>query len=148
MAITIPTTQEQKETNLANFESALNQSAPDNEKSFLRVASAVEALQFTALYKYGVDAVLQNLALTATGEDLENLGDEYGVSKKPATFWEGNIAQDIDVGTTIPTTNEYVSDVTGLRYRPINEVEGTGPGQTFQAEATESGTDSFKCCQR
>ena len=55
MSLTIPTTKELKEQNLANLESNINQTSPLADRAFLRVLAAMEALQNTPLYKYAVD---------------------------------------------------------------------------------------------
>ena len=66
MAQNIPTTQQVKDQNLANYESKLNQTSPLTDKAFLRVQSAVEALIFTILFKLIADRAKQALAITAT----------------------------------------------------------------------------------
>lgn len=143
MSVSIPTTKEQKETNLANLEASLNQNAPDNEKSFLRVLAAMEALQFTSLYKFGVDAAIQNLALTATGEDLDRIGSEYGVERKPSEPFEGTGLQSLAEGVTIDTNYEYVADSNNLRYRPSESVTGDVSGTVnVPIIAQEAGSES------
>ena len=53
MSLSIPTTQESKDTNLANLEGQLGQTSPLADKAFLRVLAAMEALGVaTPLYKY------------------------------------------------------------------------------------------------
>ena len=84
MPLNIPTTAQITQRNLSNLESNLNQTAPANDKSFLKVLAAVEALAHTELYKLLVERSLQNLALTASGESLDKIGQEYDVIRKPA----------------------------------------------------------------
>jgi hypothetical protein len=79
MALVIPTSEETKDLNQANIESSLNQDTPPNDKAYNKVIAGVEGLNVTGLYKYGAERAKQNLALTATGQDLEDIGAEYGV---------------------------------------------------------------------
>jgi hypothetical protein len=116
MALSVPTTKEQAATNLANFEASVNQTAPLAEKSFLRTLSAQEAMMQTGMYKLGTDAAKQNLALTATEEDLKNLGLEYGVEYKNATATVLAIQAPASPATTVTTDNAFVGDSNGVRY--------------------------------
>lgn len=118
MSLNIPITQEIKDQNLANLESNLNQQAPLNNRAFLRVLSAMEAVFATSLYKYGVERALQNLALTATGEDLDRLGAEVGVFRKPAESAVLQIQLPGTNGTIIPVTVDFIGDSNGVRYFP------------------------------
>lgn len=118
MGLTIPTTEEIKDTNLSNLESNLNQTSPLNNKAFLRVFAGMNALNFTSLYKVAVEATLQNLALTATDEDLDRIGQEYGVIRKPAEAAILNISLPGENGTVIPASIDYVGDSNNVRYFP------------------------------
>jgi uncharacterized phage protein gp47/JayE len=132
MAFRIPTTIELAASFLTNFEAAINQNAPLNDKAFLRVISAIEALGITGLYKFAVDAVKQNLALTATGDDLEFLGAEYGVVKKPA---EATVKTVRFFGTgTVDETNAVIGVANGMRYTV--DAAATGTGGTFEFSVT------------
>lgn len=116
MAFKIPTTKEQADVNLANFENKLNQTSPLNDKAFLRVLSVIQAGQATGIYKYAADRVLQCLALTATNGGLDAIGINYGVVRKPA-----EAAQFISTipgtdTTVIPITVDFVGDANGIRY--------------------------------
>ena len=77
MSYNIPTTEELYQAHLARLESALGQNAPDNDKSFLKVLAKTESAQDIGLYKYAADRAKQNLALTATGEDLDKISDIF-----------------------------------------------------------------------
>jgi len=118
MPLSIPTTQQIKDRNLSNLETALSQTSPLNEKAFLRVLSAMEAINHTELYKYGAERSIQNLAITATGSDLDLIGVEYEVIRKPAT----SAVLDIEIGgtngTTIPATTEFIGTANAERYFP------------------------------
>jgi len=116
MAAIIPTTEEQKANNLANFEAEVGQDAPLADKAFLRVLAAMEALQFTTLYKYAMERILQVLALTATGEGLDLIGANLGVTRKVA---EATILTATLPGTdttVIPQTTDFIGVANGVRY--------------------------------
>lgn len=126
MALTIPTTKEIKELNLAVLELALNQTSPLNEKAFLRVLAAMEAQAYTGIYKLIAERTLQNLALTATGSDLDRIGQEYGVIRKPAEAAVLTISLPATNGTVIPATIDYVGDSNSVRYFPATSVIAAG----------------------
>jgi len=137
MALNIPTTAELAQAFLTNLEQAINQQAPLNDKAFLRVLSTDEAMAIIGLYKFGVDAVKQNLALTATGEDLERLGSEYGVTKKPA---EATVLTVQFTGTgTIDETNAVIGVANGMRYTVDAAATGTGGAFEFSVTAEQPG---------
>ena len=137
MAFRIPTTTELAASFLVNFESAINQNSPLNDKAFTRVLSAEEALAIAGLYRFGVDAVKQNLALTATGDDLTALGSEYGVTRKLAEAAVLTV-QFSGVGT-IDETNAVIGEANGMRYTINAAVTGTGGFFTFNVTAEQSG---------
>lgn len=118
MSLNVPTTETMAAQILANLELALNQTAPLNDKAFLRVLAGTEALSFTTLYRYAIERALQNLAITATGEDLDRIGAEYGVTRKPAEAAVLTIQLPGENGTIIPVTVDYVGDSNNVRYFP------------------------------
>lgn len=126
MGLNIPTTEEIKNSNLANFELALNQTSPLNSKAFLRVLASVEAMNFTALFKLLSERTKQNLAITASSEDLDRIGQEYNVIRKPAEAAVLNISLPADNGTVIPATIDYKGDSNNVRYFPDSSVIAAG----------------------
>lgn len=118
MPLQIPTTKELAEQYVAQFERLLNQTIPLADKAFLRVLAVVEASLDTILYKFGQERSIQNLALTATGDDLDVIGREHKVYRKPAESWKGKIQGDAIFGTTIPINVDFVSDSNNERYIP------------------------------
>ncbi len=118
MSLNIPSTQINTEQNLDNLESNIGQESPINDKAFLRVLAALEALGFTTLYKFMAERSKQNLVLTATGTDLENLGREYDVIKKPAEATILGISIPGTDGSVVPTTISYIGAPNGVRYFP------------------------------
>lgn len=139
MAFDIPTTQEIKDRNLANLESQLGQTAPINDKAFLRVLAAMEAAGETTLYKYATDRILQVLALTATGAGLDIVGQEFGIIRKPAEAAILTITLPGDNGTVIPATVDYVGDSNKIRYFPESSVIITGGVATSNVTAETLG---------
>lgn len=138
--INVPTTQESKDTNLANLEGQLGQNSPLADKAFLRVLAAMEALGIaTPLYKYAVERIKQNLALTATGNDLDVLGAEYGVARKAAEAAVLTIELPGTNGTFIPATVDFIGDSNGVRYFPAASATITGGVATMTVTAEEAG---------
>lgn len=137
MAFRIPTTVELAAAFLTNFEQNINQNSPLNDKAFTRVLSAQEAMAIAGLYRFGVNAVKQNLALTATGDDLKALGAEYGISLKLA---ESTILTVQFTGTgTVDETNAVIGVANGVRYTVNTAATGTGGAFTFNVTAEQAG---------
>jgi uncharacterized phage protein gp47/JayE len=139
MALQIKTTQQQKDENLANFESEVNQTSPLAAKAFLRVLSAVEALQSTTLYKYGAERILQVLALTATGSGLDLIGVNVGVTRKPAEAAELEISLPALNGTLIPAGTDFIGDANGVRYFTTASVIAAAGVAVLDVTAEETG---------
>lgn len=140
MAFVIPTTQESFDAFLANLESNLNQTSPLNDKAFLRVLSGTEAMIASGLYKFAAERVLQNLALTATGIDLDRIGQNYGVIRKPAEAAVLTIELPATTGTVIPASVDYVGAANNVRYRPGTSVTSIGGIATSSVTAQTLGT--------
>ncbi len=118
MGLTLLTTEELFERNLANIEGKINQTSPLNDKAFNRVISAMEALNQKELQNYSAELATANLVITATGSDLDILGSEYGVTRKPAEAAVLTIELPAVNGTVIPVTVDYTGDSNGVRYLP------------------------------
>lgn len=116
MALNIPTTEEIKDRNLANIESRLNQDTPPADKAYNAVVAGMEAINHTELYKFGTERSKQNLALTASGTDLEDIGIEYETPINPAVAT--NLSADIvaTTSTVIPAGTAIIGDANGIRY--------------------------------
>jgi hypothetical protein len=128
MALRIPTTREATEQNVTTFESALGQKVPLSDQAFIRVVAFIQAASQTGLYKYAAERILQNLVLTATGDNLDRLGNEYGVARKPAFAWVGEISMSANSSTSVDVTNAWIGDSNGVRYIPdasASESSGT-----------------------
>jgi hypothetical protein len=134
MALEIPTTQESFDSYLSNLESELNQESPLNDKSFLRVLAALEAGGDQGLYKYAVERAKQNLAITATEDDLDNIGAEYNVVRTPGTATVLNITVTGTNGTVISSGTSFIGDANGERY--FTDAEGTISGGSVSLTVT------------
>jgi hypothetical protein len=135
----MPTTKEIKDQNLANYESKLNQTSPLADKAFLRVQSAVEALIFTILYKYGADRARQALAITATGDGLKLHGDELDVVKVAAVATVLTFELPGTDTTVIPAGTDFIGDSNGVRYFSDSSATITGGVATITATAETPG---------
>lgn len=116
MALTILTTQQLADQALANLEASLNQTAPLNEKAFLRVLAAVQALTTTGLYKYASERARQTLAITATGADLDLIGAEFDVIRKPSASAVLTATLPGINGTTVPSSTSFIGAANGVEY--------------------------------
>lgn len=126
MALKIPTLKEATTQNVTTFEAALNQTVPQTDQAFIRVLSFLQAASQTGLYKYAAERILQNLALTATGEDLDRIGAEYGVVRKPAIAAVLELVQGATDGTILTVTNAFIGDSNGVRYIPDAQYTAAG----------------------
>lgn len=93
----------------------------------------------TELYKLNVESTKQNLALTATGTDLDRIGQEYGVIRKPAEATILTITIPGTNGTVIPTTIDYVGVPNTIRYDPDAPVTVVGGIATSNVTAQTLG---------
>lgn len=116
MALSIPTTAELSSQNLSGLEAQVGQSAPLSDKAFLRVLAAVLAMAETGLYKYAAERSRQNFALTATGTDLDLIGQEYSVIRKAAEATALTATLAGTDGVIIPATSAFIGDANGVRY--------------------------------
>lgn len=139
MSLETKTTQELKDQNLANFENKLSQDSPLNDLAFLRVLSAVEALLTMEFIKLAQTRSRANLALTASGKDLEELGAEYGVIKKQAEAAVLNISLPAVDLTVIPQTTIFTGDSNGVQYFPDNQAIAAGGEALLTVQAGETG---------
>lgn len=139
MSLNIPSTQEQIEQNIAQLESALGQNAPIATKAFLRVLGIMEASQYTTLYKFAIERAKQNLALTATDEDLDLIGEEYGVIRKAAEAAVLTISLPAINGTVIPATVDFLGVANGVRYFPNSSTVAAGGFAVLDVTSEEVG---------
>lgn len=141
MALTIPTTQELFDQNLARLESALGQTAPLNKKAFLRVLAAVESMAATGLYKFAAERIKQSLALTATGDGLDLIGGQFDTLRKLAASTVVTATLPAITGTIIPATAGFIAAPNGQRYFLDGAVEAVAGVATLSLTAEIPGTD-------
>jgi hypothetical protein len=139
MAFKLQTTKEIKDQNVSTFQSNLNQTVAPLERAFIKVLSAIDALNFTQLGRYAADRARQTLALTATGEGLDIIGRNFGVIRKPAVPGELKISVSATTGTVFPITIDYVGDANNVRYLPKAQVTAAAGVAEIEITADTSG---------
>lgn len=132
-------TQELRDANVANFENNLSQLVPLLDKAFLRVCAALEAMGQTQLVKFGVERALQNLAITATGEDLKNIGLEKDVIKNPAVATVLTATLPGTDGVVVKIRTPFTGAANGMRYYTDAAYTITGGIATMSLTAEEVG---------
>lgn len=120
----------------ANVEATVAQTTPNAPKAFNRVLAATLGMVSTGLYKLGLERTKANLALTATGTDLDKLGSEKGVVREPAVATVLTIRIGATVGSAaqVPIGTLFVSDSTGAYYYATTT--GTEADGTVELEVT------------
>lgn len=126
MAFTTPTAKQLAAQFLAAIEVRINQTTPPVARAFSRVLSVALAMFGTGVYKYVGDRSLQSLALTATGADLETIGNNYGVYVDPAVAAVLELHLDATPGTIVPSGTTFTSDSTGETYTSMVDVTADG----------------------
>jgi hypothetical protein len=147
MAFSLLTTRQAYERFLANIEAQINQTTPITPKAFNRVLAQIEALQYTEFGKFAAERTKQNLALTATGNDLKKFANEHGVTLIPAVACRLQIFLPATVGTVIPITVDYVGDSNAARFTPDEQVTASavpiyGNGALIEVTAQVAGEAS------
>jgi hypothetical protein len=140
MSLQVPTTQESFDSYLSNLESQLGQNSPLNDKAFLRVLAAIEAGGDQGLYKLAIERAKQNLAISATGDDLDRLGAEYGVIRDPGAAAVLTVNLPGTDSTVIPTGTSFIGDANGERYFSDAEATISGGSATFNVTAENTGS--------
>jgi uncharacterized phage protein gp47/JayE len=127
MSYILATTKELFDRNLAYFENKLNQESPLNDVAFLRVTSAVTAMNYTGLNRFAADRARQNFALTADEWTLENIyGVELDTPRKAAEPFQCTLELEATTGTVIPAGRDFIGDSNGARYFTDSEVTASG----------------------
>jgi uncharacterized phage protein gp47/JayE len=122
-----PTTVEIIDSIVTKIESEIGQQTPLLQKAFNRVLATALGLVVSGLYKFGKERSRQNLALSATGSDLEDIGKNYGVYRKPGVPAVVDVTVDGNVGASIPITAAWRGEHNGVIYYPDVSIvlEGT-----------------------
>lgn len=139
----IPSTQELTEQHLAYLEGSIAQTSPLHDKAFLRVLAVLLGMAHTGIYKFAADRVLQNLVLTASGDDLDRLGADPlvggGVIRKLAAVPVLIVSLDAQDGITVPVTASFVGDLNGVRYTMNGSAVAADDEAVFSVTAEEAG---------
>lgn len=141
MAYPILTTQELVDLFKANIESSINQTTPPVDIAFNNVIATIQAMCATGLYKYAADRAKANLALTASEPDLEIIGSEFDVIRKPAESAVFEITLPGTNGITIPATVSFIGTSNGARYFPDASAIITGGVATLTVTAEIAGVN-------
>lgn len=141
MSYDIPTSQELADAHLSRLEGQLSQDSPLNDKAFLRVLAITEAGQDIGLYKYAADRVKQNLALSATREGLDRIGNDNYTPRKQEISAVLTCTLSATTGTIISVNTEFVGDSNGLRYKTEAQVTAVASVATLSLRCTEPGSD-------
>lgn len=139
MAYNLPTLNDLYTAHKARLESILGQDAPENDKSFIATLAKTEAALDIGLYKYAADRAKANLALTAIGEDLDRIGNDNSLPRKPAETAVLTATLTAATGTVIPSNIDFIADANGLRYRPTADTTAVADVATLTLRCTESG---------
>ena len=140
MSYPIPILAELNANHKARLESAIGQTAPTNDKAFISILAKTEAAEDIGLYKFAADRAKQNLALTATGDDLDRIGNDNSVARKAAQTAILTATMTATTGVTIPATIDFISDANGLRYRPVAPVVAVANVATLSLKCVVSGS--------
>jgi len=142
MPYNVPSAQELVNRNVANIEAQLNQKTPPAERAFNTVLSTITGMAQKELYSYATDLARENLALTASEEGLERLGEEYGVYRVQPTVWEGLAVFAIPDGQTLLLGTAFIGQ-NGLVYKTTASVTAPsfapGSGVLVPIACTEGG---------
>ncbi len=125
MSLTLPTTQQLADNEVAQFEAELSQDVPLFAKAFLRVLAKVHAGIDVLLYKYCGFILLQMFVAHATDKEVVI----YGKRVRPLVEWGRLIGE----GDPVPATRAELVVIV-----PVNEQIG-GLGAGSQVVRTETG---------
>jgi uncharacterized phage protein gp47/JayE len=128
MPYSTPATDEIIQRNIANIEQNLNEKSPPADRSFNRVWAAVEGMSASGLYAYARDRARENLAISASEDGLDILGEEYDVPRRQATPWRGRASLSLSPGQSLYAGTVFIGGQ-GLKYETTQTVTG-GPDNT------------------
>ena len=141
MTYRVPTLQELFEAHLGRIEGQINQTSPSNDKAFNKVLAASEAALDIGLYKFQANAALQNLALTATADGLDRIGNDNSTPRKQAQAAILTAEIIATTGTVILQGTNFVGDSNGIRYTTEADVTAAAGVAVISLRCTETGTD-------
>lgn len=123
-----------KEIFLQEYESQINQSSPDNNKSFLRINSAIMAIIAMLMQREVQTNTKENLAITASRDGLIKIGIEYDVLIKEEVAAILTVDQPATNGTVVPAGTNWTGDSNDLLY--YNAIEITASGGSVTGDIT------------
>jgi len=137
----IPTAQETADQSLEAIESSLNIETPAVDVAFNRVIAGMIALAAIPQYKYAANLSIQNFAISATGDGLDLIGNNYNTPRKVAESTVMTISLPATNGTVIAQGHDFTGDQNGLRYHSDAEVTASGGVAVISVTCEISGPD-------
>lgn len=116
MALIVPTTKQLFTQFLTTLESFINQTTPALQKSYNRAIATAQAQIATGHYRYAAEKIKSVLWITATGSDLDKLGEEINLPRKAGAKTVLTATLPATTGTVIPSTVDFMGDANGVRY--------------------------------
>jgi uncharacterized phage protein gp47/JayE len=135
--ITIPTVSELRDQILSDIESATGHAAPVLPKAVWRVLATALAGTLALLYRLAAWAYRQIFTATADEQALVRRGQEYGLTRTPATKWIGTAtATGVDT-SVIPAGTAFQLD--GAVYQTTTLATIVAGTATLEVQSLESG---------
>ncbi|MEJ2043690.1 MAG: baseplate J/gp47 family protein [Reinekea sp.] len=116
MTQTFPEYTDLRETFESNFESKIGQNIPATDKAFLKILAENQAITAVLLRVENINAIKENLILTASLTRLKEYGVEYDVPYNDETSTVLTATLPATTGTTIPANINFVGDDNSLLY--------------------------------
>ena len=140
MALQEPTTNEIRDTLIANIEARLGQDVPILPKAVWRVLAAAIAGVIIILYKFGSYQFLQMFPQTADEDSLARWGDLVGIIRSPAEAARIEIQCTGEDGRVILTSSRIINNTTGITYLVDADATIVGGVATTTMVATSTGS--------
>lgn len=137
--ITIPTVAQERDLILADIEAATGQTAPLLSRAVWRVLATALAGALVLLYRLTAWAYRQIFTATSDDEALIRRGNEYGLTRTPATKWIGTATASGTTGTVIPAGTTFALD--GNVYETTEEETIAAGVATLDMQSLETGDD-------
>jgi hypothetical protein len=103
------------------------------------VIPAVVGMQITGLYKFAAERAKQSLALTATRNDLDTIGQNYGINRRSGAPAVVTVTVAGTVGSTIPISVAWIGNSNAVKYYPEESFEFIAGTGSINLVATEIG---------
>lgn len=139
MSQDFPTEQQLFDTFLANFEATLGQNVPINDKAFIRIDAANQAVIAMLMQREAVINTRENLAITASRAGLIAIGKEYDLPIKAEVSAVLTAAMPATTGTIIPALKDFVGDDNGVLYFDASSVTAVADVATMTLTSRDPG---------